>query len=69
MLLTRSGICLWSRVVCDLYVVPEQAVVSAFRETLARRGLSAFVRTPRGDDISAACGQLGAEVSRLPVVS
>ena len=51
------------------YRRPDEAVVTAFRETLAKRGLSAFVRTPRGDDISAACGQLGAEVSRLPVVS
>lgn len=32
--------------------------VDRFREILAGQGLSAFVRRPRGDDISAACGQL-----------
>jgi 23S rRNA (adenine2503-C2)-methyltransferase len=29
-----------------------------FREALVSRNISAFVRRPRGDDISAACGQL-----------
>ena len=45
MFLTRSGICLRSRVVCDLYVVPEQPVVSYLtpltgvdEATLAERG-------------------------------
>ena len=45
MFLTRSGICLWSRVVCDLYCVPEQPVVSYLtpltgvdEATLAERG-------------------------------
>jgi len=32
--------------------------VAAFREHLARAGLSCFVRTRRGDEVSAACGQL-----------
>ncbi len=32
--------------------------VEAFREELAQYGLSCFVRTRRGDDVSAACGQL-----------
>lgn len=35
---------------------PEQ--VAAFRERLADAGYSCFVRTRRGDDVSAACGQL-----------
>lgn len=35
-----------------------RAQVSAFREALADRGLSCFVRARRGDDVSAACGQL-----------
>jgi 23S rRNA (adenine2503-C2)-methyltransferase len=37
---------------------PEPAQVAAFRERLARHGYSCFVRTRRGDDVSAACGQL-----------
>jgi 23S rRNA (adenine2503-C2)-methyltransferase len=37
---------------------PDAARVAAFREKLAAAHLSCFVRTQRGDDISAACGQL-----------
>ena len=42
---------------------PSDARVAAFQAIVAGAGVSAFVRTPRGDDISAACGQLGAEVN------
>lgn len=35
-----------------------QGRVEAFREALAGAGLSAFVRKRRGDEVSAACGQL-----------
>ncbi len=34
------------------------ARVDAFRDELVQRGLSCFVRARRGDDVSAACGQL-----------
>jgi 23S rRNA (adenine2503-C2)-methyltransferase len=34
--------------------------VLAFQQTLAERGVRAFVRRPRGQDVSAACGQLAA---------
>ena len=37
---------------------PVDSVVARFRETLADRGYSCFVRTTRGDDVLAACGQL-----------
>jgi 23S rRNA (adenine2503-C2)-methyltransferase len=37
---------------------PEQ--VRLFKDTLESRGISAYVRTPRGSDIYAACGQLAA---------
>ncbi|MEX0912637.1 MAG: 23S rRNA (adenine(2503)-C(2))-methyltransferase RlmN [Gemmatimonadota bacterium] len=40
---------------------PDQ--LSAFAARLERRGVSAFVRTPRGRDIAAACGQLKAEAT------
>lgn len=36
----------------------EPAQVDAFRERMARHGYSCFIRTRRGDDVSAACGQL-----------
>jgi 23S rRNA (adenine2503-C2)-methyltransferase len=35
--------------------------VSAFKQTLETLGVSAYVRTPRGRDIYAACGQLAAK--------
>ncbi len=37
---------------------PSEGVVSRFRQELVRRGMRASVRRPRGDDVSAACGQL-----------
>jgi len=37
---------------------PPPERVAAFREALAGAGLSCFVRTRRGDDVAAACGQL-----------
>lgn len=37
---------------------PQEEAVVAFRERLVQHGLSCFVRTRRGDDVSAACGQL-----------
>jgi len=41
-------------------VPPEPEVVTAFRDRLRARGLVATVRRRRGDDVSAACGQLRA---------
>lgn len=38
---------------------PDAATVAAFRARLSRNGVSTTVRTTRGIDISAACGQLG----------
>jgi 23S rRNA (adenine2503-C2)-methyltransferase len=37
---------------------PEAGAVQAFQDCLARAGYSCFVRTRRGDEVSAACGQL-----------
>jgi 23S rRNA (adenine2503-C2)-methyltransferase len=41
-------------------VPPDPDVVTAFRDRLRARGLVATVRRRRGDDVSAACGQLRA---------
>ncbi len=38
---------------------PSDATVKAFQDFLVTRGMSTSVRTTRGTDISAACGQLG----------
>jgi 23S rRNA (adenine2503-C2)-methyltransferase len=37
---------------------PESRRVEAFRQVLVDAGYSCFLRVPRGDDVSAACGQL-----------
>jgi 23S rRNA (adenine2503-C2)-methyltransferase len=41
---------------------PSDARIASFQKIVADGGLTVLVRTARGDDISAACGQLGAEV-------
>ena len=38
---------------------PSDATVKAFQHHLVSNGLSCSIRTTRGTDISAACGQLG----------
>ncbi len=45
------------------YLPSGEARVAGFKETLARRGIDAYVRQPRGRDIYAACGQLAAKES------
>jgi 23S rRNA (adenine2503-C2)-methyltransferase len=40
------------------YQPPDPACTEAFRETLVNKGVPAFVRYSRGQDIMAACGQL-----------
>jgi 23S rRNA (adenine2503-C2)-methyltransferase len=44
------------------YKRPSQVAVHAFKERLVRSGYSVTVRTTRGQDINAACGQLVGEV-------
>ena len=39
---------------------PAEKTVSRFKSILETEGISAYVRTPRGEDIFAACGQLAA---------
>ena len=53
---------------------PSERAIARFQRIVIDRGLTAFVRTPSGDDISAACGQLGVTVdgpkrTALPIVS
>jgi 23S rRNA (adenine2503-C2)-methyltransferase len=41
---------------------PSEERVQRFQRLVGAAGMTVLVRTPRGDDISAACGQLGVEV-------
>ena len=44
------------------YARPAPAVIDAFQNECKRLGLPTYLRTPRGDDIDAACGQLANRV-------
>lgn len=46
------------------YAAPDDETVSAFRQRLIAAGIVAVVRESRGDEISAACGQLKTETGR-----
>ena len=43
------------------YFPPDEQAVESFKAMLESRGVSAYVRRPRGRDIYAACGQLAAK--------
>jgi 23S rRNA (adenine2503-C2)-methyltransferase len=47
---------------------PSPAVVDAFQQECRRHGLPTYLRTPRGDDIDAACGQLANRAAGEPLV-
>jgi 23S rRNA (adenine2503-C2)-methyltransferase len=55
------------------YHAPESGRIEQFRRTLAEKGIPTFVRTSRGQDVFAACGQLAlietASLPSLPAVS
>jgi 23S rRNA (adenine2503-C2)-methyltransferase len=40
------------------YARPTAEAITAFQNRLRELGLAVYLRTPRGDDIDAACGQL-----------
>jgi 23S rRNA (adenine2503-C2)-methyltransferase len=42
------------------YRRPTEEAIERFQNEVKRRGLPAYLRLPRGDDIDAACGQLAA---------
>jgi len=45
------------------YERPDNATVTAFQSTLSKAGLVVVIRESKGDEISAACGQLKTEVT------
>ena len=51
------------------YRPSDHARVVGFKATLENAGISAYVRTPRGRDIYAACGQLAAKEEANPVLA
>jgi 23S rRNA (adenine2503-C2)-methyltransferase len=53
----------WNPVAGIPFRRPEPERIRAFQDALRASGLPVYIRTPRGDDVDAACGQLAA---RLP---
>jgi 23S rRNA (adenine2503-C2)-methyltransferase len=51
------------------YERPAPAVIDAFQAECKRLGLPTYLRTPRGDDIDAACGQLANRSQGAPLVA
>ena len=50
------------------YARPTPEAVDAFQNECRRLGLPTYLRTPRGDDIDAACGQLANRSAGAPIV-
>jgi 23S rRNA (adenine2503-C2)-methyltransferase len=50
------------------YARPSHAAVTAFQDECRRLGMPTYLRTPRGDDIDAACGQLANRSNGSPIV-
>jgi 23S rRNA (adenine2503-C2)-methyltransferase len=50
------------------YARPSHAAVTAFQDECRRLGMPTYLRTPRGDDIDAACGQLANRSAGAPLV-
>jgi 23S rRNA (adenine2503-C2)-methyltransferase len=44
---------------------PPEGRIRAFQEAVRAAGLAVYIRTPRGDDVDAACGQLAARAGEL----
>jgi 23S rRNA (adenine2503-C2)-methyltransferase len=56
----------WNPVSGLPYQRPSEARVLAFQSMVRRADLPVYVRTPRGDDAAAACGQLAARLGERP---
>jgi 23S rRNA (adenine2503-C2)-methyltransferase len=50
------------------YARPSREAVLAFQNECKRLGMPTYLRTPRGDDIDAACGQLANRAQGAPLV-
>jgi 23S rRNA (adenine2503-C2)-methyltransferase len=48
---------------------PSSERVLAFKNSMANAGYTCLIRRRRGDDISAACGQLASKANQLPVIA
>jgi 23S rRNA (adenine2503-C2)-methyltransferase len=59
----------WNPFAGPLFERPSEPHILRFQSALRAGGLPVYIRTPRGDDIDAACGQLAARPAAAPLVA
>jgi len=59
---TKVNLIPWNPFAGPAFTRPSAERIRTFQERLRAGGLAVYIRTPRGDDIDAACGQLAARV-------
>ena len=57
---TKVNLIPWNPFAGPAFERPSAERIRTFQERLRQGGLAVYIRTPRGDDIDAACGQLAA---------
>ncbi len=57
---TKVNLIPWNPFAGPAFARPSAERIRTFQERLRQGGLAVYIRTPRGDDIDAACGQLAA---------
>jgi 23S rRNA (adenine2503-C2)-methyltransferase len=64
---TKVNLIPWNPFAGPAFTRPSAERIRTFQERLRAGGLAVYIRTPRGDDIDAACGQLAAR-AEAPLV-
>jgi 23S rRNA (adenine2503-C2)-methyltransferase len=65
---TKVNLIPWNPFPGPPFTRPSAERIRTFQERLRQGGLAVYIRTPRGDDIDAACGQLAARGEPPPLV-
>ena len=64
---TKVNLIPWNGFAGPDFARPAAERIRTFQERVRAGGLAVYIRTPRGDDIDAACGQLAARAPDVPV--
>ncbi|HET6149405.1 MAG TPA: 23S rRNA (adenine(2503)-C(2))-methyltransferase RlmN [Polyangia bacterium] len=64
---TKVNLIPWNPFAGPAFARPSAERIRSFQERLRAGGLAVYIRTPRGDDIDAACGQLAARAEDPPI--
>jgi 23S rRNA (adenine2503-C2)-methyltransferase len=66
---TKVNLIPWNPFAGPAFERPSAERIRTFQERVRAGGLAVYIRTPRGDDIDAACGQLAAREPSAPVIA